>query len=115
MLTLIEDTRRLAATDMLTGLMNRRAFIEFMARERSRSDRHSFAISLLLLDVDHFKKINDTKGHAAGDAVLKGIAQVLLRIARQSDMVARWGGEEFVLALMQTSEAGARVAAELDL
>jgi diguanylate cyclase (GGDEF)-like protein len=65
-----------------------------------------------LLDVDHFKKVNDTRGHDAGDVVLRGIAGVLSKIARKSDLVARWGGEEFVLALAQTAETGARIAAE---
>jgi two-component system cell cycle response regulator len=112
MTTLYEDARRLATTDALTGLLNRRAFIEAVERERARSDRHAFPLSLLLLDVDHFKRINDVHGHAAGDAVLQGVARVLEGVARRSDFVGRWGGEEFVLALPQTGGAGARVAAE---
>jgi two-component system, cell cycle response regulator len=112
MAALYEDARRLATTDMLTGLLNRRAFLDAIERERARSDRHAFPLSLLLVDVDHFKRVNDGRGHAAGDAVLRGIARVLSRVARKSDFVARWGGEEFVVALPQTSEAGARVAAE---
>jgi two-component system, cell cycle response regulator len=112
MAALYEDARRLATTDMLTGLLNRRAFLDAIERERARSDRHAFPLSLLLLDVDHFKRVNDERGHAAGDAVLQGVARVLATVARKSDFVARWGGEEFVVALPQTSEAGARVAAE---
>ena len=112
MSTLIAEARHLAATDALTGLMNRRAFLEAVDRERSRAARHTLPISLLMLDVDHFKQVNDTKGHDAGDVVLRGIAAVLLRIARRSDFVARWGGEEFVLALAQTAETGGRIAAE---
>jgi two-component system cell cycle response regulator len=112
LISLMEQAQRLAATDALTQLMNRRAFTDAMARERSLSDRNGYPVSLLLLDVDHFKKVNDTKGHAAGDAVLKGVAKVLARIARKSDLVARWGGEEFVIALTQTRESGARIAAE---
>jgi two-component system, cell cycle response regulator len=112
MTTLYEDARRMATTDALTGLLNRRAFIEAVERERARSDRHAFPLSLLLLDVDHFKRINDVHGHAAGDAVLQGVARVLESVARRSDFVGRWGGEEFVVALPQTGEAGARVAAE---
>ncbi|MDP9033658.1 MAG: diguanylate cyclase [Myxococcota bacterium] len=112
MAVLYEDARRLATTDMLTGLLNRRAFLDAMNRERARSDRHTFPMSLLLLDIDHFKSINDGRGHAAGDAVLQGVAQVLLGVARKSDFVARWGGEEFVVGLPQTSEAGARIAGE---
>jgi two-component system cell cycle response regulator len=112
MAALISEARRLAATDSLTGLMNRRAFLEAMERERSRAERHTLPLSVLLLDVDHFKKVNDTYGHDAGDIVLRGIASALHRIARKSDFVARWGGEEFVVALVQTAEAGGRVAAE---
>jgi two-component system cell cycle response regulator len=112
MTALYEDTRRLATVDALTGLLNRRAFLDAIERERARSDRHRWPLSLLLLDVDHFKRVNDTHGHAAGDAVLQGMARALSSIARRSDFVARWGGEEFVIALPQTGEAGARVAAE---
>jgi diguanylate cyclase (GGDEF)-like protein len=67
---------------------------------------------VILLDVDHFKKVNDTRGHEAGDVVLRGVAEVAQRIARKSDLVARWGGEEFVAGLPYAAEAGARVAAE---
>lgn len=112
MASLYEDTRRLATTDALTGLLNRRAFLDAIERERARSDRHAFPLSVLLLDVDHFKRINDGRGHPTGDAVLRGIARILESVARKSDFVARWGGEEFVLGLPQTSDAGARVAAE---
>jgi len=112
MTELHEDARRLASTDSLTGLLNRRAFLDGLERERSRADRHGFPLSLILIDVDHFKRINDQHGHASGDLVLRGIADALLRVARRSDYVGRWGGEEFVLALPQTSGAGAMVAAE---
>jgi two-component system cell cycle response regulator len=112
MTALIEETRRLAATDALTGLLNRRAFLDAAERERARATRHALPVSLLLVDVDHFKEVNDTRGHAAGDAVLRGVAKVVLSFARKSDLVARWGGEEFVVALAQTNEAGARIAAE---
>jgi two-component system, cell cycle response regulator len=112
MAALISEAHRLAATDSLTGLMNRRAFMEAMARERSRAVRHTLPLSLLMLDVDHFKRVNDTHGHDAGDAVLRGIAAVLQKIARKSDFVSRWGGEEFVVALAQTADAGGRIAAE---
>jgi two-component system cell cycle response regulator len=109
---LMSEARRLAATDALTGLMNRRAFIEAMDRERSRAARHTLPLSILMLDVDHFKKVNDSYGHDGGDAVLRGIATVLARIARKSDFVARWGGEEFIVALVQTADTGGRIAAE---
>ncbi len=112
MSALHEDAQRLATTDALTGMLNRRALLEIIERERLRSDRHGFPFSLMLLDIDHFKTVNDTRGHAAGDAVLKGVASVLNTVARRTDLVARWGGEEFVVALPQTREAGARIAGE---
>jgi diguanylate cyclase (GGDEF)-like protein len=107
-----DETRRLSTIDTLTGLLNRRAFLDLMERERLRFERHGGAISLLLLDIDHFKRVNDTHGHPAGDAVLQGVARVLTQIARRTDLIARWGGEEFVLGLPQTAEVGARIAAE---
>lgn len=109
---LIDDARRLAASDALTGLPNRRAFVDAIERERSRAARHALPFSFVMIDVDHFKSVNDTYGHAAGDVVLQAVAAALIGIARRSDVVGRWGGEEFVVALPQTSEAGARVAAE---
>jgi two-component system cell cycle response regulator len=112
MTSLYEDARRLATTDALTGLLNRRAFMDALDRERARSDRHTFPVSLLLLDVDHFKSVNDRFGHATGDAVLQAVARALLPMARRSDVVARWGGEEFVVLLPQTRAEGARIAAE---
>jgi two-component system cell cycle response regulator len=112
MAALVAEARRLASTDTLTGLLNRRAFVERIDKARAASDKQLFPISVLLLDVDHFKKVNDTLGHDAGDAVLQGVARVLASMARKSDFVARWGGEEFVVALSNTAEAGARVAAE---
>jgi diguanylate cyclase (GGDEF)-like protein len=110
MVSLVADARRLAATDALTGLMNRRAFLEAIAGDRKSPK--VFPWALLLLDIDHFKNVNDTWGHDAGDAVLQGVARVLAKIARKTDYVARWGGEEFVVALVQTADAGARIAAE---
>jgi two-component system cell cycle response regulator len=112
MAALVAEAQRLASTDTLTGLLNRRAFVERIEKARAMSEKQMFPMSMLLLDVDHFKKVNDTLGHDAGDAVLQGVARVLSSIARKSDFVARWGGEEFVVALSQTAEAGARVAAE---
>jgi len=112
MSALYQDAQRLATIDGLTGLLNRRAFLDVIERERARADRHVFPMSLMLLDIDHFKVVNDRRGHAAGDAVLQGVSKVLVRVARRSDCVARWGGEEFVIALPQTGDAGARIAAE---
>jgi len=112
MASLVAEAQRLASTDTLTGLLNRRAFVERIEKAREASATQLYPMSMLLLDVDHFKKVNDTLGHDAGDAVLQGVARVLTAIARKSDFVARWGGEEFVLALSMTAESGARVAAE---
>jgi diguanylate cyclase (GGDEF)-like protein len=92
--------------------MNRRAFLSALALERERTMRHAYAMSLLLLDVDHFKTINDKRGHATGDAVLSALARLLLAQARKVDIVGRWGGEEFVVVLSGADEEGARIAAE---
>lgn len=112
MAALVADARRIASTDTLTNLLNRRAFIERVERTRNGPEMERFPMSMLLLDLDHFKQVNDTLGHDAGDAVLQGVARVLSGMARKTDVVARWGGEEFVIALSRTAEAGARIAAE---
>ena len=112
MATLVTDAQRLAATDSLTGLLNRRAFVEVVARDVSLAHRHSSPLSLLLLDLDHFKEVNDAHGHAVGDLVLSTTAGALAQTVRKSDLVARWGGEEFVVALSHTAASGARVMAE---
>lgn len=109
---LMEEARSLARTDALTGLMNRRAFTEASERELARAERYALPLSVCVLDVDHFKRVNDTHGHAAGDAVLVGLARILKTMARRSDLTGRWGGEEFVLLFPQTGDAGARIAAE---
>ena len=108
MSTLVAEARRLAATDALTGLCNRRGMIETFKRVRERGG----PMSILLLDVDHFKRVNDELGHEAGDLVLQNVGQVLRRLARTTDVPARWGGEEFIVLLPNTGEAGARIAAE---
>jgi two-component system cell cycle response regulator len=110
--TLVEDSQRLATTDSLTGLMNRRAFVAATHREGDRCDRTGAALSVLLLDVDHFKQINDRQGHASGDAVLAALGELLPLQARPYDITARWGGEEFVLALPNASEIDACGVAE---
>jgi diguanylate cyclase (GGDEF)-like protein len=110
--SLVEEAQRAATTDPLTGLMNRRAFLYALELERARSVRHAYALSLLLLDVDHFKLINDKRGHAAGDTVLSALARLLQHQARKVDIVGRWGGEEFVVALSGAEDAGAQMAAE---
>jgi diguanylate cyclase (GGDEF)-like protein len=112
MATLIEESQRLAATDALTGLLNRRAFTSLIATEIARCDRYGDTLSLVLLDVDHFKRINDVRGHAAGDRVLASIGSLLAGVVRDSDHAARWGGEEFVVAYTCTDPNDAQIAAE---
>jgi len=103
---------RLAVTDGLTGLMNHRKFQERLAEEFLRASRHASAFSLLMGDIDYFKRINDTYGHPAGDAVLKTVAETLAKAARKVDLVTRYGGEEFALLLVQTDVAQAAIFAE---
>lgn len=110
--TLVEDSQRLATTDSLTGLMNRRAFVDAIQREGDRCDRTNAPLSILLLDVDHFKQVNDRQGHASGDAVLAALGALLPLQGRPYDSTARWGGEEFVLALPHATEADACGVAE---
>ncbi len=112
MADLVEESQRLAATDGLTNLTNRRAFTELMHSEIARCNRYGGTLSLMLLDLDHFKRINDERGHAAGDRVLAALGDLLRRRTRESDHTARWGGEEFVVALTVTDEAAGRIAAE---
>jgi diguanylate cyclase (GGDEF)-like protein len=103
---------RLAVTDGLTGVYNHRHFREALAREASRAGRTGRPLSLLLLDVDHFKRFNDTRGHPAGDALLRELAATLQVGLRGADVLARYGGEEFALLLPDTGEEGAREVAE---
>ena len=104
----------LAATDALTGLRNRRAFDEMVAKEFSRSSRHHHPLSVLMVDVDFFKSFNDTYGHQAGDNALRAVARCLKEVARRpADIVARYGGEEFALVLPDTDTEGAVAVGEL--
>jgi diguanylate cyclase (GGDEF)-like protein len=103
---------RLAVTDSLTGLNNRRHFMEALRRECQRAQRYQRKLSLLILDIDHFKQINDTHGHPAGDAVLLGFAKLIANSVRRTDLVARLGGEEFAIAYIETDIEKARIAAE---
>lgn len=110
---LFAEVMRLATTDGLTGISNRRHFFSLAERELSRASRHDEPLSAILLDVDHFKKFNDTYGHDVGDDVLKVVASTLSATIRREDLVARYGGEEFVLLLPRTAGKEAlEVAAE---
>jgi two-component system, cell cycle response regulator len=101
-----------ATTDGLTGLSNHRTFQERFSAMLGRAERRGFAVSLLLTDIDHFKKVNDTYGHPIGDVVLRGVAQVVRDCVRKIDLAARYGGEEFAIVLEGTDLAGARMLAE---
>jgi diguanylate cyclase (GGDEF)-like protein len=102
----------MAATDPLTGVTNRRFFYELAEAEVGRSLRSAHPLAVVMLDVDHFKRINDRHGHLAGDGVLRNVAAECGRTLRQSDVFARFGGEEFVCLLPETDLAAALVAAE---
>lgn len=104
--------RDLVVRDALTGLYNRRYFDESLGREESRALRSGQPLAFMMIDVDYFKRINDTFGHAAGDAVLREVGRYLLLIARREDIVCRYGGEEFVLLMAQASHETIRDRAE---
>lgn len=113
MASFIEEAQQLASTDTLTGLKNRRAFASSMRTELARTRRHGYPLSLILLDIDHFKQINDRFGHGGGDRVLASLGLLLTGgPVRETDLVARWGGEEFVVSYLSTGREGALVAAE---
>ena len=107
-----ERLEQLASTDALTGCLNRRALTEVLERELDRARRYSLVLTILMVDLDHFKKINDTMGHLVGDTVLRQLGDLLRREVRSVDSVARYGGEEFVIALPETGTHGGLVFAE---
>ena len=102
----------LATHDLLTGLLNRRAFIDAAEQELSRCRRHGHVMSLLVMDLDHFKNINDTYGHLVGDSVIRNFADRVTSLLRRPDRFGRYGGEEFVLLLPETGRESAAVVAE---
>jgi diguanylate cyclase (GGDEF)-like protein len=107
---------RLATTDPLTGLLNRRQFFTMAAQIYEQSRRYNRPLSLILIDIDHFKQVNDTFGHTAGDRVLQEVARIGRETVRQSDLVARYGGEEFIILLPETaSDQACEVAERLRL
>jgi diguanylate cyclase (GGDEF)-like protein len=107
---LYERTRQIAITDRLTGLYNFGYFLDRLKEEKMRAERYHRLLSLIIFDIDHFKKYNDANGHPAGNEVLKKIAEILKAEAREVDIVARYGGEEMVIILPETSR---KRAAEL--
>ena len=107
-----EENRRLSITDPLTGAYNRRYLMEQLPREIERAARYGRQLSVVMCDVDHFKKINDAHGHLIGDEVLKWFVTSLQRGVRACDWVARYGGEEFVAVLPETNVSNAGAAAE---
>jgi diguanylate cyclase (GGDEF)-like protein len=109
----MDRIRQLAAHDDLTGTLNRRAFMELVADERARAQRHGWLFGVVLLDIDHFKSVNDRFGHQCGDAVLKEFCRVANNGIRTTDRLGRLGGEEFIVLLISPAGAeAARIAAE---
>jgi diguanylate cyclase (GGDEF)-like protein len=108
----VGELQRLSSTDGLTGVHNHRHFQERLREEFRRAQRYDDALSLILLDLDHFKDVNDRHGHAAGDGVLREVAGALQRGVRETDLVARYGGEEFAVLLPRTHLTGALTVAE---
>jgi diguanylate cyclase (GGDEF)-like protein len=109
---LTEKLKLLATTDNLTGAFNRRRFREAIWQEINRAVRYSEALTLIAFDLDHFKKINDTHGHHAGDEALQAVAEIVTKNIRSTDILARTGGEEFALIAPSTDLENARVVAE---
>ena len=111
--TVVDEKSRLATTDTLTGATNRRYFTRHFNRELKRVQRGGGSLSLLMLDIDHFKDINDRYGHAVGDEVLQEFSRRIgAALPRESDWFSRMGGEEFVVVLPQTTLVGAQIVAE---
>lgn len=102
----------MATLDELTGLFNRRYFMEALERERGRAERHGKDLSLCMMDLDLFKRVNDKLGHTAGDLVLADMGRIIREWSRQTDLPCRYGDEEFAVILPETALEGARVACE---
>lgn len=108
----VADLARLSRTDPLTQLPNRRHFVESLEKEFQRAERYTNPLGLLVIDIDHFKRVNDSHGHLVGDKVLRDVAGILAYGLRQSDIAARFGGEEFAVLLPETDLDGAMLVAE---
>jgi two-component system, cell cycle response regulator len=107
-----ETIYTLTIADGLTGISNKRYFLEYLEREMGRSHRYHRSLSLMMFDIDHFKKINDVHGHLAGDHVLRELAQSVKRLVRREQCFARYGGEEFALVMPEDGPDKARLFAE---
>lgn len=112
-LTYQSELERLASTDPLTGIYNRRAFTDAAERHLAEASRDGGQISLLLFDIDHFKSINDRHGHDIGDRVIRDFARIISSILQGEDIAARWGGEEFIVAMPRTGLDRAVLMAEM--
>lgn len=104
---LIREIQELIARDPLTGLYNRRFFNEALANAMAVAERYQQPLSLVLLDVNHFKAVNDQQGYAAGDQALQSLAKILQATCREADIICRYGGDEFVILLPNTEKPGA--------
>ncbi|MBC7076044.1 MAG: GGDEF domain-containing protein [Syntrophomonadaceae bacterium] len=109
---LLQRVEQLAMNDYLTGVYNRRSAVELIQKELARSQREGKSFSILMADIDDFKQVNDRYGHECGDYVLKRVAGLIREASRQYDVVARWGGEEFLLMLPRTQLEEAKIVAE---
>lgn len=107
-----KELYKMAVVDAVTGIYNKRYFIERIKEELSHARRGKKALSLLMIDIDFFKQVNDTHGHLAGDMILQQVAQKLKGVVRAEDILARYGGEEFAILLRETTEANACLLAE---
>lgn len=108
----LEEIVKLSVTDQLTGLYNRRKLLENLRIEMNRLERYEHAFSLIMFDIDHFKNVNDTYGHDIGDHVLIKLSTLVGKMLRESDLFARWGGEEFMILVPGTSLDNTVVIAE---
>jgi diguanylate cyclase (GGDEF)-like protein len=108
----LEQVQRLSSRDELTRALNRRSLIEALERERARAERSGAPFCIAMIDMDHFKRINDSHGHGAGDAVLRGFSSAVHDVMRSTDVFGRYGGEEFLLILVGTEAAEALEAVE---
>ncbi len=107
-----EEIYRLTILDGLTGVHNKRYFLEFLEREMTRSTRHGRPLSLAMVDIDHFKQVNDTYGHVTGDHILQSLARLISADMRRDELLARYGGEEFVFVLPETDSTQAELFCE---